>query len=99
MFGRGIGLDINGDGIPDLRVGPFGGVRPDIGMAFMGAPPMYPPPYGYGYGYGGARIDIDGDGIPDVRVGPFGDQILEHLFMDLLCHLIIQHHIINEFYE
>ena len=74
MFGRGIGLDINGDGIPDLRVG-LGGIRPDIGMAFMGAPPMYPyPPYGYGYGmgYGGARVDIDGDGIPDVRVGPFG---------------------------
>ena len=73
MFGRGIGLDINGDGIPDLRVG-LGGVRPDIGMAFMGAPPMYPPPmYGpYGMGYGGARIDVDGDGIPDVRVGPYG---------------------------
>ena len=65
MFRRGIGIDVNGDGIPDLRVGPFGGVRPDIGMAFMGAPPMYPPPYGYGYGYGGARIDIDGD-RPDV---------------------------------
>ena len=73
MFGRGLGLDINGDGIPDLRVG-LGGVRPDIGMAFMGAPPMmYPPMYGpYGMGYGGARIDVDGDGIPDMRVGPFG---------------------------
>ena len=69
MFGRGIGLDVNGDGIPDLRVG-LGGVRPDIGMAFMGGPPVYPP---YGpYGYGGARIDVNGDGIPDVRVGPYG---------------------------
>ena len=52
MFGlRGIGLDINGDGIPDVRVGRFG-VRPDIGMAFMGGPPPF-----YGYGpmpYGGA---------------------------------------------
>ena len=53
MFGRGIGLDINGDGIPDLRVG-LGGVRPDIGMAFMGGPPVYPP-----YGpYGTVRPDI-----------------------------------------
>ncbi len=70
MFGlRGIGLDINGDGIPDVRVGRFG-VRPDIGMAFMGGPPPF-----YGYGpmpYGGARIDVNGDGIPDVSVGPFG---------------------------
>ena len=74
MFGRGIGLDVNGDGIPDLRVG-LGGVRPDVGMAFMGGPPVYPPypPYPpYGMGYGGARVDVDGDGIPDVRVGPFG---------------------------
>ena len=72
MFRRGIGLDINGDGIPDVRIGPRG-IRPDIGMAFMGTPP-YPPygGYGYGYGYGGARIDVDGDGIPDVRVGPYG---------------------------
>ena len=75
MFRRGIGLDVNGDGIPDVRIGP-GGVRPDIGMAFMGAP-AYPPygaygAYGYGYGYGGARIDVDGDGIPDVSVGPYG---------------------------
>ena len=70
MFRRGIGIDVNGDGIPDVRVGPFGGVRPDIGMAFMGAPPVYPP---YGpMGYGGARIDVNGDGIPDVRVGPYG---------------------------
>ena len=69
MFRPGFGVDLNGDGIPDLRVGPFGGVRPDIGMAFMGAPPVYP---AYGMPYGGARIDVDGDGIPDVRVGPFG---------------------------
>ena len=75
MFRRGIGIDINGDGIPDFRIGRHG-IRPDIGMAFMGAPPIYRSyaPYGmpYGMGYGGARIDVDGDGIPDVRVGPFG---------------------------
>ena len=43
MFGRGIGLDINGDGIPDLRVG-LGGVRPDIGT-FVKGPPIYGPGY------------------------------------------------------
>ena len=68
---RGVGVDLNGDGIPDVRVGRFGQVRPDVGMAFMG-----PPAYGYGYGpmppYGGARIDVNGDGIPDVQVGPYG---------------------------
>ena len=55
MFRRGIGLDINGDGIPDVRIGPRG-IRPDIGMAFMGTP-AYPPygGYGYGYGYGSRR--------------------------------------------
>ena len=70
MFGlRGVGVDINGDGIPDFRIGRFGQVRPDVGMAFMGGP------IGYGYGpmrYGGARVDVNGDGIPDVRIGPFG---------------------------
>ena len=70
MYGRrGVGVDINGDGIPDVRVGRFGQVRPDVGMAFMGGAPAY------GYGgmpYGGARIDVNGDGIPDVRVGPYG---------------------------
>ena len=70
MFRRGIGIDINGDGIPDVRIG-RGGIRPDIGMAFMGPRPVYGG-YGYRYGYGGARIDVDGDGIPDVRVGPYG---------------------------
>ena len=70
MYGRrGVGVDINGDGIPDVRVGRYGQVRPDVGMAYMGGAP------GYGYGprpYGGARIDVNGDGIPDVRVGPYG---------------------------
>ncbi len=64
MYGR---VDLNGDGIPDVRVGAFGQVRPDVG-AYMGAP-------GYGVGpmpYGGARVDVNGDGIPDVRVGPYG---------------------------
>ena len=69
MFRRGIGVDVNGDGIPDFRVGPYG-VRPDIG-AFV------PPAYGYGYPppmmYPGRGIDIDGDGISDVRVGPYGE--------------------------
>ena len=67
---RGVGVDINGDGIPDVRVGRFGQVRPDVGMAYMGGAPAYgygPMPYG-----GGARIDVNGDGIPDVRVGPYG---------------------------
>ena len=72
MFGYGgARIDVNGDGIPDMRVGPFGQVRPDIGT-FVHGPPMYGPYGGYGMGYGGARVDVDGDGIPDVRVGPFG---------------------------
>ena len=62
----GVGVDINGDGIPDVRVGRFGQVRPDVGMAYMGGPGYGPMPYG------GARVDVNGDGIPDVRVGPFG---------------------------
>ena len=51
MFGYGYGgarIDVNEDGIPDVRVGPFGGVRPDVGTfvhgPVMGAP-YYPPPY------------------------------------------------------
>ena len=65
----GARLDVNGDGIPDVRVGPYGQVRPDVGT-FVHGPPMYPP-YG-GMGYGGARLDVNGDGIPDVQVGPYG---------------------------
>ena len=69
MFGYGgARIDVNGDGIPDMRVGPYGQVRPDVGT-FVHGPPMYG---GYGMGYGGARVDVDGDGIPDMRVGPFG---------------------------
>ena len=42
----GRGIDLDGDGISDVRVGPYGQVRPDVGMAFMGAPGAYGPrPY------------------------------------------------------
>ena len=73
MFGfGGARIDVDGDGIPDMRVGPFGQVRPDVGT-FVKGPPLYGyGGYGYGMPYGGARIDVDGDGIPDMRVGPFG---------------------------
>ena len=75
MYGMPYGgarIDVDGDGIPDVRVGPYGQVRADVGT-FVHGPPMYPP-YGapYGMPYGGARVDVDGDGIPDVRVGPYG---------------------------
>ena len=72
MYGAPYGgarLDVNGDGIPDVRVGPYGQMRPDVGT-FVHGPQMYPP-YG-GMGMGGARVDVNGDGIPDVRVGPYG---------------------------
>ena len=70
MFGPfgGARVDVNGDGVPDVRVGPFGQVNPDVG-SYVGVP-VYPP-YG-GMPYGGARVDVNGDGVPDVRVGPFG---------------------------
>ena len=75
MWGRrgGIGIDVNGDGIPDFRIGRFG-VRPDIGLAFPGGyPPMGYTPMGYPGMYPmGAGVDLDGDGISDLRVGPFG---------------------------
>ena len=32
----GVGVDVNGDGVSDLRVGHFGEVRPDVGMAYGG---------------------------------------------------------------
>ena len=66
----GARIDVNGDGVPDIRVGPYGNTRPDVGMNYMGAPgypPAYQPP-----GYGGARVDVNGDGIPDIKVGPYG---------------------------
>ena len=73
MFRPGGGrVDINGDGIPDVRVGPYGNVRPDVG-SFVHGPYGVPggyPPYGP---HGGARLDVNGDGIPDVRVGPYGN--------------------------
>jgi hypothetical protein len=46
MIGPGVRLDVNGDGIPDVAVGPFGQVRPDIGSFVPPAyPAYYPPPY------------------------------------------------------
>ena len=66
----GMRVDVNGDGIPDYRVGPYGQVRPDVG-AYV--PPAYPPAYGGMYGPPmGRGVDIDGDGISDIRVGPYG---------------------------
>ncbi len=49
-MGMGYGgarVDVDGDGIPDVRVGPFGQVRPDVGT-FVHGPVMggyYPRPY------------------------------------------------------
>ena len=68
--GRGVGVDVNGDGIADYRV-PRG---PGMGMAPMG---------GRGYGVDvnrdgipdyrvkpGVGVDVNGDGIADYRTGP-----------------------------
>ena len=50
MYGMPYGgarVDVNGDGIPDVRVGPYGGVRPDVGTFVHGpycGAPYYPPP-------------------------------------------------------
>ena len=78
MYGGPYGgrrVDVTGDGIPDIKVGPYGQVRPDVGT-YVHGPQMYPPAYGGmpygGMPYGGARVDVNGDGIPDVRVGPYG---------------------------
>ena len=70
-YATGARIDVNGDGIPDVRVGPYGQTRPDVGSYVHG--PYQPgyPQYGAPH-YGGARIDVNGDGIPDVRVGPYG---------------------------
>ena len=38
----GARVDVDGDGIPDMRVGPYGQVRPDVGT-FVKGPPMYGP--------------------------------------------------------
>ena len=37
----GARIDVNGDGIPDVRVGPYGQVRPDVG-SFVPPRPYYP---------------------------------------------------------
>ena len=69
----GVGVDLNGDGISDVRVGPFGQVRPDVGLAYggMGYPGMA---YGgMGYPGMGRGVDLNGDGISDIRVGPYGN--------------------------
>ena len=70
MYGPGgMGVDLNGDGISDIRVGPYGQVRPDVGMAYggMGGPGM-----GMGYPGMGRGVDLNGDGLSDIRVGPYG---------------------------
>ena len=65
MYGApgGYRVDVNSNGIPDYKVGPYGQVRPDI--------EDFVPPNLYG-GMGcrfWARVDVNGDGILDVRVG------------------------------
>ena len=66
----GVGVDLNGDGVSDVRVGPYGQTRPDVGMAYggMGYQPMAP----MGYPPMERGVDLNGDGISDVRVGPYG---------------------------
>ena len=70
MWGPGgVGVDVNGDGVSDLRVGHFGQVRPDVGMAYGGMAGL-----GMGMGYPGMGrgVDVNGDGVSDIRVGPYG---------------------------
>ena len=46
----GARIDVNGDGIPDVRVGPYGQTRPDVGQ-YVHGPSMYPPQPYYGPHY------------------------------------------------
>ena len=68
-------VDLNRDGIPDVKVGPYGQVRPDVGSYVHGPAAYGAPGYGapgYGMPHGGQRVDLNRDGIPDVKVGPYG---------------------------
>ena len=38
--GPGARVDVDGDGIPDVRVGPYGQVRPDVGTFVHGPAPL-----------------------------------------------------------
>ena len=49
-YGGGRRIDVNGDGIPDVRVGPYGQARPDVGQ-YVHGPSMYPPQPYYGPHY------------------------------------------------
>ena len=62
MYGAPYGgarLDVNGDGIPDVRVGPYGQMRPDVGT-FVHGPTMYPPYGGMGYGVSCGFLPLKG---------------------------------------
>ena len=71
--GRGYGVDVNRDGIPDYRVKP--GVGVDVngdGIADYRTPSKVTagPGMAYGAPRHGYGVDVNGDGIPDYRVKP-----------------------------
>ena len=63
-------LDVDEDGIPDVRVGPYGEVRPAFGTYVHWPAPDGVPTKGHPLSW--ASLDVEGDGFKEVTVGRYG---------------------------